>query len=115
MSGAPERIYMDPDIKFPECEKRYGCDIQYVRGDLVEAAVKKLGDSLVAAEAKLSKSEALLAKAMEALKFYADGEWPQHYPGDVFYVFGGPAPEFKTHLDYGDKARTTIAELKGEK
>ena len=63
MSEVPERVYMDPDIKFPECEKRYGCDIEYVRGDLVEAAVKKLGDSLVAAEAKL-------AKAVEALQFY---------------------------------------------
>jgi len=56
MSKAPERIYMDPDIMFPECEKQYGCDIQYVRGDLVEDAVKKLGDSLVVAEAKLAKA-----------------------------------------------------------
>jgi hypothetical protein len=60
MSEAPERIYMDPDIKFPECEKQYGCDVEYIRGDLVEAIVKKLGDSLVTAEAKL-------AKAVEAL------------------------------------------------
>lgn len=35
MSDAPERIYMDPDIRFPECEKKYGCDVEYVRADLV--------------------------------------------------------------------------------
>jgi hypothetical protein len=34
MSDAPERIYMDPDIKFPECEKQYACDIEYRRADL---------------------------------------------------------------------------------
>jgi hypothetical protein len=62
----------------------------------------------------IKELEAKLAKAVEALEFYADGEWPQHYPGGVLYVFGGPAPEFKTHLDYGDKARATIEELKGE-
>ena len=32
---------MDPDIKFPECEKQYGCDVEYIRADLVEAAVKR--------------------------------------------------------------------------
>lgn len=59
--------------------------------------------------------EAKLVKAMEALEFYADGEWPQDYPGGVLYASGDDTPEFKTHLDYGDKARTTLAELKGEK
>jgi hypothetical protein len=33
---APERIYMDPDIKFPECEKQYGCDVEYVRADILQ-------------------------------------------------------------------------------
>ena len=32
--SAPERIWMGPDIKFPECEKQYGCDVEYVRVDL---------------------------------------------------------------------------------
>ena len=41
MSEAPERIWMDPDIKFPECEKKYACDVEYIRADLVEAAVKR--------------------------------------------------------------------------
>jgi len=31
---APERIFMDPDIKFPECEKQYGCDVEYIQNDL---------------------------------------------------------------------------------
>jgi hypothetical protein len=59
--------------------------------------------------------EAKLAKAVEALEFYADGEWPQDYPGGVLYASGDDPTEFKAYLDYGDKARTTLAELKGEK
>ena len=39
MSEAPERIWMDPDIKFPECEKQYGCDVEYIRADHVDALV----------------------------------------------------------------------------
>ena len=42
MSEAPERIWMDPDIGFPECEKQYGCDIGYVRLDLYEELEAKL-------------------------------------------------------------------------
>jgi hypothetical protein len=60
----------------------------------------------------IKELEAKLAKAMKTLEFYADGEWPQDYPGGVLYASGDDTPEFKTHLDYGDKARTTIAELK---
>ena len=33
---APERIWVDPDIKFPECEKQYGSDVEYVRADRIE-------------------------------------------------------------------------------
>ena len=58
--------------------------------------------------------EAELAKAMEGLRFYAEGEWLEDYPGGVLYAVGDGTPEFKTHLDYGDKARTIIAELKGQ-
>ena len=42
MTDAPERIWMDPDIKFPECEKKYGCDVEYVRADLAAPKVKPL-------------------------------------------------------------------------
>ena len=63
---------------------------------------------------RIKELEAKLAKAVEALYFYADGEWPQDYPGGVLYASGDDTPEFKTHLDYGDKARATLAELKGE-
>ena len=35
MTDAPERIYMDPDIKFPECEKQYSADFEYIRADIV--------------------------------------------------------------------------------
>jgi hypothetical protein len=30
---------MDPDIKFPECEKQYGCDVEYIRKDVSDALV----------------------------------------------------------------------------
>ena len=56
-----------------------------------------------------------LAKALEALRFYAEGEWPKDYPGGVLFAAGDDTPEFKTHIDYGYKARATIAELTGGK
>jgi hypothetical protein len=58
-----------------------------------------------------SNAEAKLAKALEALLFYAKEEWPQNYPCGVLYAAGNDTPEFKTHLDYGDKARAVLAEL----
>lgn len=42
MSEAPERVYMDPDIQFPACEKQYGCDVEYVRADLYAELETKL-------------------------------------------------------------------------
>lgn len=55
--------------------------------------------------------EAKLAKAVNVLRFYAEGEWAEDYPGGVLYAAGDDTSEFKTHLDYGDLARTTLAEL----
>lgn len=57
MSEAPERIWMDPDIKFLECEKQYGCDVEYVRAD----HVKELERNILAAEERLK----LLAKWLD--------------------------------------------------
>jgi len=42
MTDAPERIWMDPDIRFPECEKQYGCGVEYIRADLVADVVAEL-------------------------------------------------------------------------
>jgi hypothetical protein len=39
MTEAPEKIWMDPEIKFPECEKQYGCDVEYIRKDVSDALV----------------------------------------------------------------------------
>ena len=39
MAEAPERVWMDPDIKFPECEKQYGCDVEYIRKDVSDARI----------------------------------------------------------------------------
>lgn len=66
-----------------------------------------LHDALTRAE----DAEAKLAKAVDALRFYAKEEWPQNYPCGVLYAAGNDTPEFKTHLDYGDKARAVMAEL----
>ena len=96
MSEAPERIYMDPDIMFPECEKQYGCDIQYVRGDLVEDAVKKLGDSLVVAEAKLAKAASGLKDVIGMLDDPHGGEHVRDMRGATLI------------------ARKALAALKGE-
>ena len=60
---------------------------------------------------KQCAAEAKLAKAVEALQFYAKEEWPQNYPCGVLYAAGNDTSEFKTHLDYGDKARAVLAEL----
>jgi len=63
MSEAPERIWMDPDIRFPECEKQYGCDIGYVREDLFEEL-----------EAKLAKATGALDE-IAGRQDYADDPW----------------------------------------
>ena len=78
----------------------------------VTAELKQTEARIVELEAKLSKSEALLAKAEKALRLYAEGEWAEDYPGGVLYAAGDDTSEFKTHLDYGDLARTTLALLK---
>ena len=39
MTEAPEQIWMDSEIKFPECEKQYGCDVEYIRKDVSDALV----------------------------------------------------------------------------
>ena len=58
-----------------------------------------------AAEAKLSKCEALLAKAVEALRFYA-------WENEMRLPSEGPWGAGST--DFGTVARTTLAEIKGE-
>ena len=57
------------------------------------------------------EANAKLAQALEALRFYAKGEWPGDYPGGVLYAAGDDTLGFKSHLDYGDKARATLTAL----
>ena len=68
-----------------------------------------------AAEAKLSKCEALLAKAVEALEFYAEADnyEDQHKPescGCCYYLHDAEIKE-----DGGARARATLAKLTGDK
>jgi len=113
MSKAPEWIYLDGDAKagdgmFPRCfeNPKYASEppIEYGRIDLLEAAEQRSYASAMEAqrklhqarieelEAKLSKSEALLAKAVEFAEIV----------------------ERCGHGALWDLARTTLAELKGE-
>jgi hypothetical protein len=62
------------------------------------------------AEAYAEELEAKLAKAVEGLRFYAEGRWPEDYPGGVLHDVDGV-----THIDYGHKATATLAEIEGEK
>lgn len=55
MTEAPERIWMDPDIKFPECEKQYMCDVEYIRKDVSDALVAVARDSAYAEIDKLQE------------------------------------------------------------
>ena len=82
-------------------------DRAYFAGSMEELAADRI-EQLVR---ERDEAEAKLAKAVEALQFYAKEEWPQNYPCGVLYAAGNDTSEFKTHLDYGDKARAVLAEL----
>jgi len=86
MSEAPERIWREPDIWFPECEKQYGCDIGYVRLDLYE------------------ELEAKLAKATGALERIVGGEFD-----GVMLLSLPPKDAARSY------AASILAELKGDK
>jgi hypothetical protein len=85
MTGVPERIWADPPETFDGSDvwrsEPGGKGVECIRADIAAAR-----------EAKL----------IEALRFYADGEWQDNYPGGVYR---------DGCLDYGDKARTIIAEM----
>ena len=40
--NAPERVFMDPDMKFSEWDKQYAYDVEYIRADLAKPTVKPL-------------------------------------------------------------------------
>ena len=56
--NAPERVFMDPDMKFSEWDKQYAYDVEYIRADIHEARVEDL--------------ENKLAKALGALQAFKD-------------------------------------------
>ena len=112
MSEAPERIWMDPDIKFPECEKQYGCDVEYIRADLYEELEANRLAYVIATEAadrieelqaqrnfaqkQVVMAEAKLAKAVEAIEFWSQAQ----------------EPEIDAAINL---MQATLAELKGER
>lgn len=97
MSEAPERIWMDPDIKFPECEKQYGCDIEYVRADRIEEL-----------EAKLAKVDEIMVRRIK-------------YAYRSKKSAGSTSSKQREHIrmhalsDALGEIRTTLAEQKGGK
>lgn len=79
LAAAPERVWMDPDIKFPECEKQYGCDVEYVRADMLKGQTMSdntddMNDFVLLAMARdeavsrVKELEAKLAKAVEGFE-----------------------------------------------
>ncbi len=44
--NAPERVFMDPDMKFPEWYKQYIYDVEYIRADIHAARVKELEEQV---------------------------------------------------------------------
>jgi hypothetical protein len=60
--------------------------------------------------AELRAENAALRARVEALeaalRFYADGTWPEDYPGGVLYAEEGD--EHANCLDYGDQARAAL-------
>ena len=123
MTKAPERIWMDPDIKFPECEKQYECDVraEMLKGQTMSDNTDDMNDFVLLAIARdeavsrVKELEAKLAKAVDALKFYAEADnyEDQHKPescGCCYYLHDAEIKE-----DQGAKARTALAELTGGK
>ena len=120
MSEAPERIYMDPDIKFPECEKQYGCDVEYVRADLVErlrdrdhvGTPTEERNLVTSAADRIEELEAKLAKAVQSLKRLSTAEC--FGSGEVLGLCLSESSlgrEILTRMDY---ANTALAALKGQ-
>jgi len=108
----------DELIKQLRDQRDYKCDLAADRIELLAASLAfaqneyaKCADYYYDFLMKLRAAETKLAKAVKALRFYAKEEWPQNYPCGVLYAAGNDTPEFKTHLDYGDKARAVLAEL----
>jgi DNA repair exonuclease SbcCD ATPase subunit len=69
---------------------------------LAEAAIKDDASKNI----HYAEVQARNAKAVEALRFYAEGEWPEDYPGGVLFKVDGV-----THIDYGHKATAMLAEI----
>lgn len=68
MSEAPERIWMDPDIKFPECEKQYGCDVEYVRADMLQEIFARYSKAESAHIEELEAKNKRLNEQMDAIE-----------------------------------------------
>lgn len=71
-------------------------------------------NTVVSAKNRIEELESNLAKALECLKFYAENKFPDDYPGGVMYIpeNSDDADYLEYCLDYGDKARTTLRELR---
>ena len=77
-------------------------------GDLADR-IEQLAATNEELEGKLSKSEALLARAVKALVFYVN-----HDHWNPPYAEVGTSPFSVMDEDESEVARTTLAELKGE-
>jgi hypothetical protein len=125
---APEFVFLDPDLPPSEWEKQYSMDVVYVRADRIEQLVA-INEALTAKNEMLGREvniarygqpdfawsihkaamadlEAKLAKAVDALRFYAD-ENRYGLPSDGPWGLGS--------TDFGKIARALLAEIEGGK
>jgi hypothetical protein len=125
-STAPEFVFLDQDLPPSEWEKQYSMDVVYVRADRIEQLVA-INEALTAKNEMLGREvniarygqpnfawsihkaamadlEAKLAKAVDALTFYAD-----------FHENPNDGPWGVSSQDFGKHARAIIAEIEGEK
>ena len=93
---APERMWIDPDILPSEWHKQYHCDVEYVRFDLVQAAVA-----------------AALREAAEAAEGYYSGlgDWLARHGHSVSirdYILALITPDAQAALDRVVAAERTM-------
>lgn len=58
---------MDPDLPFPECEKQYACDVEYIRKDVSDARVKQAREDALREAADLADELALEMEVYNAI------------------------------------------------
>lgn len=97
MTKAPERIWMDPDIKFPECEKQYECDVraEMLKGQTMSDNTDDMNDFVLLAIARdeaVSRVKELEARVAAADKLAVILAAAMHEHDTADYGYGEENP-----------------------